>query len=165
MFQWQNHYSFHNPLHSSDTNSVCKLCALLNNDNERAETTVYKNIVKWFNDRKDWNLWNTKTKNVTKLYSNQSEKRKSTRKLANNKHLINSDSNVNKNDGDSNIILKKTTFINSTPMSCNKNMSEEDTIDRNNFQTMLEDDDNDEGEIISIDENSLNINDVVTVSK
>lgn len=56
MFKWHNYYSFYYPYDNSDTNGICELCNLLNNKEQRAETTKYENIVTWFNDRKDWNL-------------------------------------------------------------------------------------------------------------
>lgn len=55
MFRWHNYYSYHNPLHDR-ANGVCAFCALLNDQQRREEEKVYKNIVKWFNDRKDWNI-------------------------------------------------------------------------------------------------------------
>lgn len=56
MFRWHNYYSYHNPLDEPNTSGICAFCALLNDEKRRNETTVYKNIVKWFNDRKDWNI-------------------------------------------------------------------------------------------------------------
>lgn len=56
MFRWHNHYSYHNPLDDPETSGICAFCAALNDEQRRNQTTVYKNIVKWFNDRKDWDL-------------------------------------------------------------------------------------------------------------
>lgn len=57
MFKWHNYYSYDDPQAFPETNGVCELCALLNNDQQREDKKIYKNIVKWFNDRKDWNFW------------------------------------------------------------------------------------------------------------
>lgn len=55
MFKWHTYYSYYDPLAFPETNGVCELCAFLNSDQRRDERKMYKNIVKWFNDRKDWN--------------------------------------------------------------------------------------------------------------
>lgn len=56
MFKWHGYYTYHDPRQSPDTNSICAFCDLLNNFKKKKPTTVYANIVKWFNERKDWNL-------------------------------------------------------------------------------------------------------------
>lgn len=56
MFKWHNHYRFIDPLDSPDTNSICTLCTLLNDKNKSNEIKVYDNIVKWFNERLDWQV-------------------------------------------------------------------------------------------------------------
>lgn len=162
MFKWHNHYSFHNPLHNSDTNGVCQLCATINNDHERLKITVYKNIVKWFNDRKDWDVWNTRRINIPQFFYDQPNTRKSSWKHARNKHIISSysDSNMSENDkSDSDRYTQLRTG--------DIDKSKSDKSDRDRIITMLADDDDDEdddSEIISLDENNLYINDFVTVS-
>lgn len=64
MFRWHSYYSYHNPLDHPDTSGICAFCALLNDKQQRKEITVYKNIIKWFNDRKDWNIKQETTTNV-----------------------------------------------------------------------------------------------------
>lgn len=56
MFKWHNYYSYYDSLAFPETSGVCELCALLNNKLRREERKTYRNIVKWFNDRKDWNF-------------------------------------------------------------------------------------------------------------
>lgn len=55
MFRWHNYYTYHDPRDSPDTNTFCAFCAILNDKQRKNEVKVYKNIVKWFNERKDWN--------------------------------------------------------------------------------------------------------------
>lgn len=55
MFRWHGYYSYHDPSESPDTNTFCAFCAALNDKQRQNETKIYKNIVKWFNERKDWN--------------------------------------------------------------------------------------------------------------
>lgn len=55
MFRWHNHYSYHDSLNEPNAGGLCTFCATLNDKPRRKQLTVYKNIVKWFNDRKDWN--------------------------------------------------------------------------------------------------------------
>lgn len=70
MFKWHNYYVYFNPLEDPSASGICKLCALLNSKERRNEITVYKNIVKWFNDRKDWNTKSeSETKGVNTLYN------------------------------------------------------------------------------------------------
>lgn len=78
MFKWHNYYSFHSPYDNPDTNGICKLCKLLNDEKQRAETKVYENIVKWFNDRKDWNLEN---EDVSVLKESQKKQEQSEKEI------------------------------------------------------------------------------------
>lgn len=158
MFKWHKHYSFHNPLHSPDTNGVCQLCETLNNDDERVKLTVYENIVKWFNERRDWDVWNTRKRNLSEISDKEPKTRKSTRKHAVNKHIKSSDdNNSEKYESDSETVHKQ------AKNSYKDKRTEES--ERNKFIEILDDGDDDEGEIISIDENNLKINDFITVSK
>lgn len=178
MFKWHKHYSFHNPLHSSETNGVCELCAILNNDHERHKITVYKNIVKWFNDRKDWDVWNTRRIKVPELFFDRPKTRKATRKHSVKKYITSSDSdhNMSENDkSDSEDNMGENDIINNDGDTVHKQISYEDSTttkkdnsDRDTIIALLDEEEDDashSGEIISIDENNLNINDFVTVSK
>lgn len=55
MFKWHNYYSYYDPLAFPETSGICELCALLNNE-QQDKRKMHNNIVKWFNDRKDWNF-------------------------------------------------------------------------------------------------------------
>lgn len=115
---------------------------------------MYKNIVKWFNDRKDWDVWNTRRTNVPQLFSNQSIKGKSTRKHAD--HITNSDSGSNTNGNKKDVVHKRS-------RSSNIDMSKSFKSDRDTIISILdEDNDDNNSEIFSIDENNLNIFDTVS---
>lgn len=48
-FRWHNHYSFHAPNESADTDEICKFCALLNNKSYSREISVYEDITGFWN--------------------------------------------------------------------------------------------------------------------
>ena len=48
-FKWHNHYSYHNPRESRDTDVHCKLCELVNNQQKYIKTSVYDDFTKWWN--------------------------------------------------------------------------------------------------------------------
>lgn len=56
MFRWHKYYTYHDSRETPDTNNFCAFCAALNDKQRQNEAKVYKNIVKWFNERKDWNV-------------------------------------------------------------------------------------------------------------
>lgn len=47
--KWHGHYSFHNPTEDAYRDTICGLCATLNNKTRRNQRTVYKRITKWWN--------------------------------------------------------------------------------------------------------------------
>lgn len=87
MFRWHNYYSYHNPLDEPNASGICEVCALLNDKQQRKERTVYRNIVKWFNDRKDWNIrhWSTTTSEV--LITIDEKKKFNRKSYVNRSHL------------------------------------------------------------------------------
>lgn len=139
MFKWHRYYSFHNPLRNPETNGVCELCAKLNDEYERDKLSAYSNIVKWFNDRKDWDIWKTRRDNGLDLFHNQTKRKKSNKKHAVHNLSANRDDDKNVHDNVKNGCHNKS------------------IID------LLDDDADDDGEIIARDENNLYINDFVTV--
>ncbi|KAJ8728286.1 hypothetical protein PYW08_016671 [Mythimna loreyi] len=53
-FKWHNHYSYHNRRESRDTDTYCKLCALINNQEKYAKTSIYENFIKWWNPENEF---------------------------------------------------------------------------------------------------------------
>lgn len=47
--RWHGHYSFHNPTEDEYRDTICSLCAILNNKTRRSQRTTYKRITKWWN--------------------------------------------------------------------------------------------------------------------
>lgn len=51
-FKWHNHYSFHDPSESNDTDVMCELCSFLNEKSRKNELHFYETITSW------WNMYN-----------------------------------------------------------------------------------------------------------
>lgn len=49
-FKWHNHYSFHDPGESNDTDVVCGLCSFLNDKSRKEILHFYENITSWWNE-------------------------------------------------------------------------------------------------------------------
>lgn len=49
-FKWHNHYSFHDPSESNDTDVMCGLCYFLNDKSRKNELHFYENITNWWNE-------------------------------------------------------------------------------------------------------------------
>lgn len=82
MFRWHAYYTYHDPSEAPDTNTFCAFCAALNDNQRQNETKVYKNIVKWFNERKDWNATpkSSKMKRSAEMKEQEKEKNVQTTK-------------------------------------------------------------------------------------
>lgn len=53
-FKWRRYYSFHEAGESADSDPLCRFCEFLNKRIEMNETNVYPDIVRWFNEKRDW---------------------------------------------------------------------------------------------------------------
>ncbi|XP_075973592.1 alpha-(1,3)-fucosyltransferase C-like [Anticarsia gemmatalis] len=47
-FKWHNHYSYHDVIDSPESDAYCKLCALINDEQQFKRTTVFNNFVPWW---------------------------------------------------------------------------------------------------------------------
>uniref|UniRef100_A0A2H1VN94 Fucosyltransferase n=1 Tax=Spodoptera frugiperda TaxID=7108 RepID=A0A2H1VN94_SPOFR len=47
-FKWHNHYSFHSEWDSVETDHYCRFCTALSNEEKFKETSIYKDIGKWW---------------------------------------------------------------------------------------------------------------------
>lgn len=74
MFRWHRYYTYYDPSESPITNAFCVFCAALNDKQRQNEEKVYKNIVKWFNERKDWNAVPVASKLKRSADTNEEEK-------------------------------------------------------------------------------------------
>ena len=52
-FKWHNHYSYHEPRESRDTDVYCKLCELVNSQENNLRTSVYEDFSQWWNPQYD----------------------------------------------------------------------------------------------------------------
>ncbi|XP_022824867.1 alpha-(1,3)-fucosyltransferase C-like [Spodoptera litura] len=48
-FKWTNHYSYHHPTESPETDPYCVLCKALNDDNLVKQTSIYEQFTIWWN--------------------------------------------------------------------------------------------------------------------
>ncbi|KAF9788998.1 hypothetical protein SFRURICE_008669, partial [Spodoptera frugiperda] len=48
-FKWANHYSYHHPVESPETDPYCVLCKALNDDHLVKTTSMYEKFTKWWN--------------------------------------------------------------------------------------------------------------------
>lgn len=53
-FKWRRYYSFHDPGENADSDPLCTFCEFLNKRIEMNETKVYPDLVRWFNEKRDW---------------------------------------------------------------------------------------------------------------
>lgn len=54
MFRWHRYYSYHASDEHPESDAVCVFCAYLNKFENFQDITVYADIVRWFNECKDW---------------------------------------------------------------------------------------------------------------
>ncbi|XP_022831231.1 alpha-(1,3)-fucosyltransferase C-like [Spodoptera litura] len=47
-FKWHNHYSFHTDVDSVESDSYCRFCEAITNEEKLKETSIYKDIGKWW---------------------------------------------------------------------------------------------------------------------
>ncbi|XP_037872853.1 alpha-(1,3)-fucosyltransferase C-like isoform X4 [Bombyx mori] len=50
-FKWHNHYSYHDVYESPESDSICKLCAIINNNTVFDKATVYEDFNSWWNPK------------------------------------------------------------------------------------------------------------------
>ncbi|XP_028027188.1 alpha-(1,3)-fucosyltransferase C-like [Bombyx mandarina] len=50
-FKWHNHYSYHDVYESPESDSICKLCAIINNKTVFDKATVYEDFNSWWNPK------------------------------------------------------------------------------------------------------------------
>lgn len=53
-FKWRRYYSVHDSDESPETDVLCRFCNFLNKNNKFNTTTEYPDIVRWFNEPRNW---------------------------------------------------------------------------------------------------------------